>query len=150
MAYRPPVYKVTLVRESGLNRASSQRQVVSAPEDAANIFWGYLNGADREHFVMMGLTIKGRVIGIHTVSIGTLDSTLVHPREVFKAAILMNAASIVVAHNHPSGDSEPSSADIEITKVLHNAGRLLHVELLDHLVLGDKEFYSMKKRGHLE
>ena len=139
-----------LVREKWLIKVNSQRSYISVPEDAEHIFRDYLKGTDREHFVLMGLSTKCRVIGIHTVSIGTLESTLVHPREVFKAAILMNASAIVVAHNHPSGYSTPSGQDIEVTKALQKAGKLLQVELLDHLILGDGAFCSMKKKGHLE
>src|SRR5690348_16971946 len=99
--YEVPVYKCQLVRETSLTLA--ERPVIRAPQDAAQILACHLQGTDRENFVCLMLDTKNRVIGINTVSVGILDSSLVHPREVFKPAILCNAASIVVAHNHPSG-----------------------------------------------
>ena len=90
------------------------------------------------------LNTRNRVICINTVSIGSLNASLVHPREVFKPAILANAASIILAHNHPSGETEPSKDDIEITKRVKEAGNLLGIELLDHVIISDSDWKSIK------
>jgi DNA repair protein RadC len=106
-----------------------------------------LENEDREHFTVVLLDARNRVVGVNTVSIGTLTASLVHPREVFKPAILANAAAIIVAHNHPSGDPEPSNEDVAITQRLGEAGALLGIRLLDHLVLGaDGAFVSLADR----
>jgi DNA repair protein RadC len=107
----------------------------------------FLAGADRENFVVLLLDTKNKVVGINTVSIGTLNSAVVHPREVFKPAILANAASIILAHNHPSGDPAPSKEDVAVSKKLMEAGRLLEIEVLDHIIVGDDCFLSMKQKG---
>ena len=102
---------------------------------------------DREVFVAVLIDTRNQVLGINTVSIGSLSSSIVHPREVFKAAILMGAANIILAHNHPSGDPSPSKEDIEITRRLTKAGEILGIEVLDHLILTDTGFLSLKKEG---
>ena len=142
-ALMPPVFRVQLVRESGVERPS-----LSGPTDAARILCSYLENEDREHFVSLMLDVKNQVIGIHTVSIGSLNCAIVSPREVFKAAILANSASIIVAHNHPSGDVTPSPEDIQVTDTLRKAGKLLDIEVLDHVIVGeDGAYYSLKQCG---
>jgi DNA repair protein RadC len=89
------------------------------------------------------------VIAYHEVSRGTLDATLVHPREVFKAALLSNAASIILTHNHPSGDPTPSPDDHQLTRRLVDAGRLIGVEVLDHIIVGDGRYFSFREGGRL-
>ena len=99
---------------------------------------------------MLCLTTKHRPLAWHELSRGTLDATLVHPREVFKVAFLANAAAILIAHNHPSGDPEPSGDDLSITRRLSEAGKLLGVELLDHLIIGhDGRYYSFSEAGRM-
>nr|WP_041265050.1 JAB domain-containing protein [Geobacillus thermodenitrificans] len=96
----------------------------------------------------MCLNTKNEVVAVHRCHIGSLNASIVHPREVFKAAILNNAASIIVAHQHPSGDVTPSKEDVEMTKRLAEAGRILGIEVLDHLVINYKaEYTSLKERG---
>ena len=90
---------------------------------------------------------KNRVLSIKTVSIGDLSSSIIHPREVFKDAIVASAASLIVAHNHPSGDPTPSADDVAVTKRLMDAGGILGIDLLDHIVIGDGKFVSLKERG---
>lgn len=142
--FLPPIYRVQLVRESGPKRPN-----LNGPDDAAKILCRYLEHEDREHFVTLMLDAKNRVIGIHTVSIGTLSSALVSPREVFKAAILANAASIILGHNHPSGDTSPSPEDIQVTETLKQAGKLLDIDVLDHVIVGEHgAFRSLKLSGH--
>lgn len=132
-----PVYRVRLVRESSRKVPS-----LDGPEDAVSVLQSFLEDEDREHFVSLMLDAKNRIIGVHTVSIGTLTCALVSPREVFKAAILANACSIIVAHNHPSGDPDPSPEDLHITEQLAKAGKLLDIELLDHVIVGEDGSYT--------
>ena len=146
--YRIPVYKISLVRERSITQ--TERPQIRNAEGAAATLAAYLAEEDREHFVVLLLNSKNRLIGINTVSIGSLTSSLAHPREVFKPAILANAAAIIVAHNHPSGEPTPSQEDIEITKRLHAAAELLGIRLLDHIVLGDNgRWYSFQDDGVL-
>jgi DNA repair protein RadC len=137
--YRVPIYKVQLVRESGL---WAMEQQVTSPRIAAAIARDYLEGTDREHFVVLLLDGRNRVIGINTVSVGALSTTLVHPREVFKPAILANSNSVILVHNHPSGDPTPSPDDIEMFARLKQAGDLLGVEVHDAIILGFDLHYS--------
>jgi DNA repair protein RadC len=104
---------------------------------------------DREHFWRIDLDARSNVLGYETVSIGTISASLVHPREVFKGALLSNAAAIIIAHNHPSQDTSPSPEDKEATRRIQKAGELLGIPLLDHLVLGDSSFFSFKEAGIL-
>jgi DNA repair protein RadC len=139
-----PVFRVELVRERRLEVASRK---VHTPEAAAKILYSYYNGMDREVLAVMGFTTKQVLIGIQTASVGTIDCSLVHPREVFKPALLMNAASVIVAHNHPSGDPEPSPEDCAVTRRLLCAAEALGIDLLDHIVVGDGSFVSLRQRG---
>lgn len=102
---------------------------------------------DRERFLAVLLNGKNRVLGLHEVSVGTLTASLVHPREVFKAALVGNAAAILVVHNHPSGDPTPSAEDIAITQRLREAGELLGIRVLDHVILGDGRYISFSDEG---
>jgi DNA repair protein RadC len=143
-----PVYSLRLVRTDTM--PTQERLTVSSPADASGLLSRYLKGADREHFVALFLDTKNQVTGIHTVSVGDLSSALVHPREVFKPAILANAASILVAHNHPSGDPAPSPEDVAITHRLCEAGELLGIALLDHVIIGEPgRWTSLKEKGFL-
>lgn len=144
--YRIPIYKVSLVRD-GSHKSPSK--AITSPLDAFSILEGYMQGLDREHFVVLLLDTKNKVIGINTVSIGNLDSSIVHPREVFKPAILSNARSILLAHNHPSGDLTPSKEDIAITTRLVEAGNILGINVIDHLILGDGCSRSLKEAGYM-
>ena len=110
----------------------------------------YLGGVDREHFVVCMLDQKNHVIGIHTVSMGSLTASIVHPREVFKAAILANAATILCGHNHPSGDPQPSQEDRAITQRLAEAGKLLGINVVDHIIIGAAgRYFSFADEGLL-
>lgn len=106
-------------------------------------------GLDREHFWRLDLDSRNRFLGYELVSVGSLDASLVHPREVFKGALLNNAARVIVAHNHPSLDLRPSREDRRVTDRLLLAGFLLGVELADHLIIGDDRYFSMSKAGLL-
>ena len=146
--YRIPIYQVKLVRDGS---QASERKKVDCAATAARILQQYLDGADREHFVVLLLDTQNQVIGIHTVTVGTLDASLVHPREVFKTAILANAASVLLAHNHPSGDATPSAEDLMVTRQLSEAGITIGIEVLDHIVVGDVDrYYSFREAGRME
>jgi len=101
---------------------------------------------DKEHFWVVGLNPRNVIKYLELVSLGTLDTNLVHPREVFRLAIVKAVAQIVIAHNHPSNDPEPSEADLEITKKLEEAGKILGIEVIDHIIIAGKEFTSFKDK----
>jgi len=146
--YSIPGFRIALVREPGVKLAT--RPQIRVPGEAAPMLAQYIGEADREVFVIAMLTIRHRVLGLHTVSVGCLTSSLVHPREVLKPAILSGSAAFLAAHNHPSGDPEPSAEDIALTRRLAAAGQLLGIELLDHLILGEAgRFVSLRERGVL-
>lgn len=123
------------------------RDDVTSPEAAAALLVPELSNADRERCLAALLDTKHRVIGVVVVSIGSLDHTFMAPREVFRDALLANAAAIVLAHNHPSGDVEPSSDDEAVTRRLVRAGELVGVEVLDHLIVGRDRWTSLARRG---
>ena len=108
-----------------------------------------LHESDREKFYAIHLDAKNKVIGVNMVSQGTQDSSPVHPREVYKPAILNSAASVIFVHAHPSGDSGPSNSDREITGMLKEAGKLMGIEVLDHVIIGNGSYYSFADRGEL-
>ena len=147
--YIVPSYKVMLVRDSNDSvKATGKKAGVKSPDDMAEILRAYLDGADREHFCIAMLDRKGNLLGLNTVSIGTLNSSVVHPREVFKPAIIIGASSIILCHNHPSGDTTPSREDIDVTRKLIEGGKILSIEVLDHVIIGEGTMYcSMKERG---
>ena len=127
---------------------SSRRPSVSTPEDVVALCAPQLRGLDREHFWSLALNTKNQLLRIIEVSVGSLDASIVHPRELFKDAIRVSAASVVVVHNHPSGDPTPSGADIQLTRRLVKAGDVLGVEVLDHVVIGSAgEHASLRELG---
>lgn len=144
--YLIPEYKVMLVRDK---KIETDTKFINSSDDANKLLQSYLNGVDREHFVVILLNRKNGIIGINTVSVGDLSSSIVHPREVFKPAIVAGAASIIVAHNHPSGDPAPSRDDINVTKRLKEAGDILGIGVLDHIIIGDGCYVSLKARDLL-
>ena len=144
-AKRVDIVSVKLVKESSM--LYKQRRVRS-PQDSYELFRDYLGDVDREHFVVACLDTKNQPTNISTVHIGSLNASIVHPREVLKTAILSNAASILCCHPHPSGDPTPSPEDIEVTERLAAACNLLSIELLDHIIIGDNTFISLKEKGY--
>ncbi|KXG11473.1 DNA repair protein RadC [Anoxybacillus rupiensis] len=126
-----------------------ERYVIRSPEDGAKYLMDDLRFLSQEHFVAIYLNTKNQVIHRKTVFIGSLNASIVHPREVFKEAIKRSAASIICAHNHPSGDPTPSREDVEVTKRLVECGRIMGIELLDHLIIGDQKFISLKEKGYM-
>lgn len=126
-----------------------EKPCIRSPQDVANLLMPELRDLKKEHLKSLLLDSKNRVMKIMTVSIGILDSSLVHPREVFKDAIMASSAAIIIAHNHPSGDPTPSPEDKRITQRLYEAGQLLGIDLLDHIVIGDQRWISLKQIGAL-
>jgi len=124
-------------------------RTLSTPAASAAALAALLQDEPGEVFAILCLSTKHRVIAYHEVSRGTLDATLVHPREVFKAALLANAAAIIVTHNHPSGDPSPSPDDMALTRRLVDSGKLIGVEVLDHIVIGDDRYVSFRELGWL-
>lgn len=123
--------------------------MIKGPKDRAEIASRFIGRDDREVFFVMCLNTKNHVVAVHRCHIGSLNASIVHPREVFKSAILNNAASVIVAHQHPSGDITPSMEDISVTKRLAEAGKLLGIEVLDHLVVNNEgRFTSLKEKRH--
>lgn len=123
---------------------------VSCSKEIADIFMEELRYEKKENFRIMLLNSKGDVISVETVSIGELTSTLVHPREVFCHAVKKSAAAVVLVHNHPSGDPTPSREDFETTRRLMECGKLMGIRVLDHLVIGDGNYVSIREAGGME
>jgi DNA repair protein RadC len=120
---------------------------IKDPETVVKAVRAGIKDKAKEHFKLILLNPRNKIVGISTISIGTLNASLVHPREVFKDAIKHSAASIVLAHNHPSGDPDPSEDDLTITKRLKEAGKILGVEVIDHIIIGKNGFFSFKEKG---
>jgi len=126
---------------------SGNKPVVKTPDEVVRLVKGRLKGKKREHFLVILLDTRGQLIKISEISIGSLDSSIVHPREVFKEALSASAASVIFAHNHPSGDPEPSEDDVKLTERLANAGEVMGIDVLDHVIIGDKTYLSLKREG---
>lgn len=140
-----PVYGVMLVRDASLKVPD---KCADHPAAVAEILRAHIGPADREHFVALFVSARKQIVGINTVSVGTLSASLVHPRELFKPAILIGAAAMLVGHNHPSGDEQPSPEDRETTRRLVQAGQILGIPLLDHIIIGEG-FFSFRESGLL-
>lgn len=125
------------------------RYVIRSPEDGANYVMEEMRSLRQEHFVVLFLDTKNQVIHRQTIFIGSLNASIVHPREVFREAVKRSAASIIVIHNHPSGDPTPSKEDIHVTRRLVDSGKMIGIELLDHLIIGDRKFVSLKEKGYV-
>ncbi len=126
-----------------------RRASIRGPADVAALMAGRLRHLDREHFCTVLLNTRHEVLETVGVAVGGLDSAQIHPREVFKDAIRRSAAALILVHNHPSGDPEPSGDDLRITGRLEQAGRVVGIEVLDHVIVGDGRFVSLRERGAL-
>jgi len=138
-----PQVELSMVREIKI----SGQKYNSSEEVARSEFARSLLKSDREKFICMHLNIKNQIISFEIVSTGSLTSSIVHPREVYKGAILSNSVSVIFMHNHPSGDPEPSIDDIEITKRLEKAGEILGINVLDHIIVASGGFYSFRQHN---
>lgn len=127
------------------NRRSIQ---INNPQSIADYYYTKLRHEMKEHFCVLLLDTKNRIIAEEKISEGSLNASIVHPREVFKPAIRKSANSVILIHNHPSGDTEPSREDIEVTKRLVEAGEIIGISVLDHIIIGDHQYLSMKKESY--
>lgn len=138
---------VELGRRALAARAARQAETISTPEDVVRVVEPLLVGRDKEHFYALALSTRNHLLKLIEVSVGSLNASIVHPRELFKEAVMVSAASVVVCHGHPSGDSTPSGADIQLTRRLVKAGDVLGIEVLDHVVIGGDEHASLRELG---
>jgi len=133
-------------RAEGYSEAGDKPSV-KTPEEVVNLVKGRLKGKKKEYFLALLLDTRNKLIKLSEISVGSLDSSIVHPREVFKEAISASAASVIFVHNHPSGDPTASEDDIKLTKRLAEAGEIVGIDVLDHLIIGDKNDLSLKREG---
>lgn len=138
---------IELGRRTLAARAARKADTISTPEDVVALIKPLVIGRDREIFMCACLDTKNRVRKVVEVSVGSLNASIVHPRELFKEAVMASAASVVVCHQHPSGDPTPSGADIQLTRRLVKAGDVLGIEVLDHVVIGGDEHASLRDLG---
>ena len=128
-------------------RDGGKREVVKTPEDVVALVRGRLKSKKKEYFLALLLDTRSQLIKVAEISVGSLDSSIVHPREVFKEAVSASAASVIFAHNHPSGDPEASGDDINLTKRLAEAGEIMGIDVLDHVIIGERRYLSLKREG---
>ena len=140
---RIDIVTIQMVKESALRY---QYRKISSPEEVTPLVFQLVGNLDREHFGVICLDTKNQPTHIMTVSVGTLNSSMVHPREVFKVAILSNSASVILFHNHPSGNPEPSQTDLELTRRIIEAGLILGINVMDHVIVGE-HVLSMKQNN---
>jgi len=126
---------------------SAGKVSVKTPEEVAALVQGRLKEKKKEYFLALLLDTRNQLIKIAEISVGSLDSSIVHPREVFKEAISASAAAVIFVHNHPSGDTEASEDDLRLTKRLAEAGEIVGIDVLDHIIIGGKDYNSMKREG---
>jgi DNA repair protein RadC len=126
-----------------------ERFSIKSPDDCAKFMMDEMRFLEQEHFVCLYLNTKNQVIARETIFKGSLNASIVHPREVFKEAFRRSASSIICLHNHPSGDPTPSREDIEVTKRLVECGKIIGIELLDHIIIGEHKYVSLKEKGYV-
>lgn len=130
-----------------INEYTPKKLTVSSPEDVVSLMMPRLKYEQKENFCVILLDIKNHLLSIQTISVGSLTASVVHPREVFKAAVQQSAASMILIHNHPSGDPTPSREDIATTNRMVSAGKVMDIPVLDHIIIGNNRFISMKEKG---
>lgn len=145
-AKRVDVVRLELVKERSI---LYKNRTIRSPQDGYELLNEFLGDVDREYFIVVSLNTKNEPTAINVCHIGSLNASIVHPRECYTMALMANAASILVGHNHPSGNPEPSQEDIHITSRLSEAGKIIGIELLDHIVMGDDGFVSLKDKGYI-
>lgn len=143
-------YKLQLVKDTSARYDFKSRKI-SSPESAVHIIKEVfeMDAQCEEIMVLIALNTKNNIVGCFEVSRGSLNSSIVHPREIFKRAIAINAASIILGHNHPSGDPAPSGEDINTTNRIKECGKILGIDVLDHVIIGENSYVSLKERGVL-
>ena len=143
------IFEVQSIKQV-IRETEYDKVVIRSPQDAFHLMAKEIAFEDREVFLVACLSTKNEVVGFHRCHVGSLNASIVSPREVFKMAILNNSASIIVGHNHPSYDPTPSKEDITVTKRLVDCGRILGIEVLDHLIIGgDEKFISLHEKGYM-
>jgi DNA repair protein RadC len=147
-------YKIQLVRESEFPYTLTSKEPhksLLSPQEAYELIEKTLNLSlePKENFGILALDVKVRAIGLHIISVGSIDGSIATPRDVFMAAILNNAAAIILFHNHPSGDPTPSSEDIKVTRNLCDAGNIMGIQVLDHIIIGENRYESLKQSGYI-
>jgi DNA repair protein RadC len=135
-----------LGRRSLLDRQDDRLQITS-PADAASLLLYELDALDQEHLVVMSLDAKNRVLSQETLYVGNVNTSVIRISEIFRLAIRQNAPAIIISHNHPSGDPNPSPEDVRVTRQIVEAGKMLDIDVLDHLVIGHQRYVSLKERG---
>lgn len=143
------IYASFLVLQRYIKDKKEKGYAVRSPEDAANYLMESMKNLDQEYFVVMFLNTKNEVIKSKTIFIGSLNSSIVHPRETYREALKCSAASVIISHNHPTGDPSPSQEDILVTKRFVEVGKIMGMEVLDHIVIGYNRFVSMKQKGYI-
>lgn len=136
--------------ELGRRMASTLREEgvqIGSPQDVANFLMEEMRYYHKEYFKIILLNTKNKIISIEDISVGSLNSSIVHPREIFNPAVKKSAAALILVHNHPSGDTQPSNEDMEVTKRLIEAGKVLGINILDHIIVGEGRYLSFKERG---
>lgn len=131
-------------------KAAEKVEIIHGPEDVAHFAMPHFRHEQREHFAVLLLNTKNHILAMPDVSVGSLTASIVHPREVFQAAVRYAAAAMILLHNHPSGDPSPSREDISVTQRLVKAGKIMDIPVLDHIILGDGRFVSLKEKGLLQ
>ena len=144
------LYALQEVTRRLMAQNSHQRDTIHGPEDAAHILMPKFRYELKEHFSVMLLDTKNYVLAIPTVSIGSLSASIVHPREVFTEILKYPTASVILAHNHPSGDPSPSREDISVTERLIKCGKVMDIPVLDHIIIGDNKYISLKEKGTIQ
>jgi len=147
MKYQLQAYRLSLVREEGC--ACEVGEPIFCPADAIKYLKQVLLDADREHFIVVALDARNKPIGYNVTSTGSVSATLIHPREAFKFAILANASSILIVHNHVSGNLEPSPDDLDMAQRLSQAGELIGIEVLDAFIITSTSYISFREQGLL-
>ena len=141
---RVDIVSIKIVKEKSVKYENRR---ISTPGDAQYLCRRFLEDSDREQLIVVSLDTKNQPNTINVASIGSLNSSIVHPREIFKSAILSNANSIIIAHNHPSGNPTPSPQDIQFTKRMEECGEMMGIQLLDHIIVGDSGYISLREEN---
>jgi DNA repair protein RadC len=150
MYYMETIYEIQQIKQVIQEVEGGEEYIVRSPEDAAKIAARFIGDEDREVAFVMCFNTKNHVVAVHRCHVGALNASIMHPREIFKAAILNNAASIIISHQHPSQDTTPSREDIEVTKRMVEAGKIIGIELLDHVIVNAAaKFTSLKEKGYV-
>jgi DNA repair protein RadC len=130
--------------EKALSKHNRYDYQITTPKDVFELLKNDMGSKKKEHFKILSLTTRKKLIGIDDISTGILDSSIAHPREIFKSAIQNSAASIILIHNHPSGDPSPSDGDVQLTRRIVEAGRIMGIDVDDHVIIADESFASLR------